>query len=95
MNDEEVQKILKEIKTEQHMSPLKEDNEIIAYIKQGEYDINYNVGKIIDYKKDLKARALLKDYVLYTDFKRLAEFKELYGGEYALLQAKYYGHTNL
>ena len=90
MNTTQIEKILKEIKSEQHLSPFKEDEEIISYIKEGEFDINHVVGKEINYDEDLKARSLLKNYVLYADNKRLAEFKELYGGEYAFLQARYY-----
>ena len=90
MNTTQIEKILKEIKSEQHLSPFKEDEEIISYIKEGEFDINYIVGKELNYDEDLQARSLLKNYVLYADNKRLAEFKELYGGEYAFLQARYY-----
>nr|DAW02259.1 MAG TPA: head to tail adaptor [Caudoviricetes sp.] len=95
MNTTQIEKILKEIKSEQHLSPFKEDEEIISYIKEGEFDINHVVGKEINYDEDLQARSLLKNYVLYADNKRLAEFKELNGGEYAFLQAKYYGNSNL
>lgn len=90
MNDTQIYDLLQEIKNEQHPSPFKDDEEYIGYIKDGEYDINYNCGTIIDYQKDREARSLLKSYVLYADYKRLAEFKQLYGAEYALLQAKYY-----
>lgn len=90
MNTTQIEKILKEIKSEQHLSPFKDDEEIISYIKEGEFDINHVVGKEINYDEDLQARSLLKNYVLYADNKRLAEFKELYGGEYAFLQARYY-----
>lgn len=95
MSDTQINELLKEIKQEQHPSPFKEDEEFIGYIKDGEYDINSVCGTKIDYEKDLKARSLLKNYVLYADYKRLAEFKQLYGAEYALLQAKYYEPTNV
>ena len=45
--------------------------------------------------KDLKARRLLKNYVLYADYKRLAEFKQIYIGEYDELQRKYYVNSNI
>lgn len=83
-------KLLQEIKREQHLSPFKEDEEILGYINAGTYDINDACGTEIDYEEDLQARSLLKNYVLYADYKRLAEFKQLYGAEYAHLQAKYY-----
>ncbi len=82
--------LIKEIRSEQHISPFRENEEFEGYVKEAIYDINEKCGAKIDYDKDLKARSLLKNYVLYADFKRLAEFKELYGGEYAELQAKYY-----
>jgi len=91
----QIEKLLQEIKREQHTSSFKEDEEFISYIKDGEYDINKNCGTEIDYNKDLKARSLLKNYVLYADYKRLAEFKQLYGAEYALLQAEYYKPSDL
>lgn len=95
MDDTQLQNLLQEIKLEQHISPFREDKEFIGYIKDGEYDINRHCGAEIDYTKDLAARSLLKNYVLYADYKKLAEFKQLYGGEYALLQAKYYKPTNV
>ena len=95
MNTTQIEKILKEIKSEQHLSPFKEDEEIISYIKEGEFDINHVTGKEINYDEDLQARSLLKNYVLYADNKRLAEFKELYGGEYAFLQARYYWYSDI
>lgn len=87
--------ILEEIKSEQHISPFEEDETIINYIKEAEFDIDDNAGKKIDYSKDLKAKSLLKNYVFYTRHKRLAEFKQLYAGEYAELQAKYYKPSDL
>lgn len=87
--------LLQEIRNEQHISPFEEDNVILGYIKEAEYDINESSGVEIDYNKDLKARSLLKNYVFYAREKRLAEFKELYAGEYAVLQAKYYKPTDV
>ena len=95
MTDARICKLLEEIKREQHISPFREDKEIKSYINDGEYDINKVCGAEIDYEKDLRARSLLKNYVLYADYKRLAEFKQLYGAEYALLQAEYYKPTNV
>lgn len=95
MEDTQIQKLLQEIKNEQHPSPFKEDDEFIGYIKDGEYDINNYCGSKINYEEDLQARSLLKNYVLYADYKKLAEFKQLYGAEYAYLQAKYYKSTDL
>lgn len=95
MSEEQISDLLDEIKREQHPSPFKEDEEIIGYIKDGEYSINYDSGARIDYEKDLDARSLLKNYVLYADHKRLAEFKELYGADYENLKAKYYNPTDI
>lgn len=94
MNNEQIQELLQEIRNEQHISPFEEDSVITSYIKEAEYDIN-KCGPEIDYKEDLKARSLLKNYVFYAREKRLAEFKQLYAGEYAVLQAEYYQPTDL
>lgn len=93
MNDTQIQELLQEIKNEQH--PIEDDKTLIGYIKKGEYDINDSLGAKIDYEIDLKARSLLIDYVLYSRYKRLAEFKQLNAGEYAELQAKYYKPSNV
>lgn len=90
MTDANVRKILEEIIDEQQISPFVKTDGLVNYINEGIYDINQSSGTKIDYEKDLKARSLLKNYVLYANHKRLAEFKELYYSEYAALQAKYY-----
>ena len=95
MNDEQLEKLVTEIREEQHISQNEEDKTLEEHIKEAEYDINENIGFEIDYDKDLKARALLKNYILYRRFNRLAEFKQLYGGEYAYLQTKYYKPSNV
>lgn len=95
MNDAQLNKVLEEIKAEQQISPYFSDDILKNYIKEAEYDINNSVGKIVDYEEDLEARSLLKNYVLYANHKRLAEFKELYRGEYAELQIKYNRDTDV
>jgi hypothetical protein len=95
MNDAQLNKVLEEIKAEQQISPYFSDDILKNYIKEAEYDINNAVGKIVDYEEDLEARSLLKNYVLYANHKRLAEFKELYRGEYAELQIKYNRDTDV
>ena len=95
MNDTQIYKLVDEIRGEQHISSLESHEVLKGYIKEAEYDINDNVGTEIDYEVDLKARGLIKNYVLYARFKRLAEFKQLYVGDYAYLQAKYYKPTNV
>lgn len=95
MNDTQIQEILKEVRGEQHISPLEKDEIIIGYIKEAEFDINDKSGEKINYEVDLKARGLLKNYVLYSRYKKLAEFKELYGGDYIELQTKYYNPANI
>lgn len=95
MNDIQIKELLQEIKEEQHISPFEEDSVVMGYIKEAEYDINDKAGHQIDYEADLTAKSLLKNYVLYARGKRLAEFKQLYGGEYANLQAKYYKTSDL
>lgn len=95
MNDTQIKSLITEIRGEQHISPFEKDEVLKGYIKEAEYDINDSSGAKIDYDKDLKARSLLKNYVLYSRFKRLAEFKQLYAGEYAKLQADYYESSDI
>ncbi len=95
MNDIQIENLLKEIRDEQHITPFEKDTTIIGYIKEAKFDINKIVGAKIDYEIDLKARSLLKNYVFYVREKKLAEFKQLYGDQYALLQAEYYKPTDI
>lgn len=95
MVDAQTKTLLKEIREEQHISAFREDSEFEGYIKDGIFDIDEYCGKKIDYEEDLKARRLLKNYVLYADYKKLAEFKQIYIGEYDELQRKYYINSNV
>ncbi len=91
---DEIENFIKEYREENHISPFREDSEFLEYVKDGIADINEVCGMKIDYEKDRKARRLLKNYVLYADYKRLAEFKQLYGGDYDALQRKYFITSN-
>lgn len=93
MDKLQTQSILKEVISEQH--PLEDEETLMGYIKDGEYDINESVGAKINYDIDLKAKSLLKNYVFYARYKRIAEFKQLYVGEYVYLQTKYYKPSNI
>ena len=95
MDEEKIKVFLKEYKRENHISPFRDDSEFLEYIKDGIEDINGVCGCKIDYGKDRKARRLLKNYVLYADYKRLAEFKQLYIGDYDALQREYYVNSNI
>ena len=95
MDNTQIQKLIIEIRGEQHISPFEEDKVLEGYIKEAEYDINKSSGTEIVYEKDLKARSLLKNYVLYSRFKRLAEFKQLYMGDYVYLQTEYYNPSDV
>ena len=95
MNETQINKLLQEIKNEQHISPFEDDKTLEGYIKEAEFDINQKSGEEINYLIDLSARSLLKNYVFYARSKKLAEFKQLYGGEYIDLQAKYYKPANI
>ena len=95
MNGTQIKTLIEEIRGEQHITPFEKDEVLQNYIKEAEYDMKESSGAEIDYEKDLKARSLLKNYVLYCRFSRLAEFKQLYIGEYANLQAEYYKPTNI
>lgn len=87
--------ILLEIRREQAISPAIKDETIIQYIKEGIMDIDDVCGDEIDFNKNLIARSLLKNYVLYANYKRLAEFKELYSGEYIRLQRDCYVNSDI
>lgn len=95
MDDKEIAVFLTELRDENHISPFREDSEFEEYIKDGVYDINGYCGAKINYTEDRKARRLLKNYVLYADYKILAEFKERYIKDYDELQRKYYINSNI
>ncbi len=90
-----VENIVKEVRKEQSISPKLPDDNFINYVKEGMYNINDSVGCMINYDEDLEARALLKNYVLYANHKRTAEFKELYMADYVKLQVKYNVDTSI
>lgn len=90
MEKEEIQKLIEEYREENHVSPYRKDSEFTEYILDGVVDINSVCGTKINYEEDKKARRLLKLYVLYADYKKLAEFRELYIGWYDELQRKYF-----
>lgn len=92
---EEYNEIVLEIRKEQAISPAIKDETILQYVKEGIYDINDTCGCKINFNENLLARSLLKNYVLYANYKRLAEFKELYSGEYVRLQRDCYIDSNL
>ena len=94
-DDNSYYNLLKEIRHEQGISPKIKDQVLLSYIKDGIYNINNSSGCKIDYDTDLDARRLLKNYVLYANHYRLAEFKELYSSEYVALQIKYYEYAEL
>lgn len=94
-NETIIKNLVSEIRDEQQVSPALPDSNFVNYIKEGMYDINSSVGANIDYTIDLEARALLKNYVMYANYKRTAEFKELYIAEYVTLQFKYNADTDV
>ena len=90
MDDAKRKKFLESYRNENHVSPFREDAEFLEYIEDGIEDIDNYCGTKIDYEKDKEARRLLKNYVLYADYKKLAEFKQLYIEKYDELQRKYF-----
>lgn len=90
-----ITELIKEIRNEQHISPNINDEEFSNYISGGMFNINEIIGNRIDYREDLDARSLLKNYVLYARYNRLAEFKELYERDYATLHIKYNRDSNV
>lgn len=87
--------LIKEIRNEQAISPKQKDETFKKYICEGMYSINEKVGFQINYNNDLTARSLLKNYILYANYKRLAEFEELYERDYVSLQIKYNRDSNI
>ena len=87
--------LILEIRKEQTISPKQQDSIFINDLKEGMYNINGYVGCMIDYNTELEAKSLLKNYVLYANYKRLAEFKELYMSDYVSLQLKYNRDTSI
>lgn len=87
--------LIEEIRNEQSISPRQKDTVFKQYLCEGIYSINKAVGFEINYDEDLEARSLLKNYVLYANYKRLAEFKELYEKDYVSLQIKYNKDSNI
>ena len=90
MNEKEIETFVEEYREENHISPFRQDREFLEYIKDGMADINEYCGTKINYTEDRQARRLLKNYVLYADYKKIAEFKEIYIGDYDALQRKYF-----
>lgn len=88
-NNVSITKLLDEIRVEKKISPLKNIEEFKNVLLTGIYDIEEAIGFYIDFDKDLKARSLLKNYVLYSTHNLLAKFKEDYLSEYTELQIKY------
>lgn len=86
----DLSKLVKEVRNEQGVSPFFKDEMIENLLSEGVYDIDSIAGTKINYDEDLTARVLLKNYVLYRRYSRLSEFKEVYVGDYATLQARYY-----
>jgi len=88
-------KILAEVKNDLQLSPSQNiDNLLINHIREGIVDINENNGFVTNYDEDIISRRLLKLYVIYAYYKRLAEFKNLYSGEYAERQRHYFQATH-
>lgn len=87
--------LVSEIRKEQLINPNIPNENFERYVKEGIYNINNSVGVSINFDEDMDARVLLKNYVLYANYKRLAEFKELYMIDYVALQIKYNNDSEL
>lgn len=66
------------------------DSVLEEKLKSSMFVIDEIVGYEINYEEDIEAKELLKYRIFYDLNFRLAEFDELYGGNYAALQIKYY-----
>ena len=92
LNEQTITNLIVEIKAEQHAA--EKDETLKTYIKDAIHNICRDIGFEIDFDEDFKARKLLKNYVFYDRYKRLAEFKIAYAGEYEELREFYYS-TNI
>lgn len=91
VSEETLNSILEEIKIEQNISPFIDVKKLLPILNEGVYFISNEICNFeIDYEIDLSARSLLKNYFMYANHSRLAEFKEIYQSEYIALQEKYY-----
>lgn len=90
MNNDLIQNILKEFLEEKRISSFEKTTGFEKKIKTAMQDISENlIGSKIDFKEDLVARDLVKEYVFYDFYNRLPEFKERYANEFTKLQFKY------
>lgn len=87
--------ILKEIRIEQKISPLRDIEELEKLLKEGIYELEEIAGSYIDFDTDLKARGLLKDFVLFADHNAKSKFREEYYDEYLALQIRYNRDSNV
>ncbi|WP_159641654.1 hypothetical protein [Erysipelothrix anatis] len=88
--DKIIKELIEEVRQEFALSPFDTNSMITTYLNEGIYDIERIAGAKIDFNNDLQARVLLKNYVNYRRHGRLAEFKEVYAGEYTEIQIKYF-----
>ncbi len=73
--------------------PITNDN-LEQIIKEGEAHLNEKVGVSLDFDKDLKARALLKDYCRYVRNYTLEYFDQNFKSNILELQLKYAIYDN-
>lgn len=84
-----IEALIEEIKGEYFISPFFSTITIENYILEAMDDIKKNVSSNIDFTTDLKARALVKNYVKYAIENLKDEFKVRYASEYLELQINY------
>ena len=94
MTEDNITELIKSYRVEKSISDYEDDERFKEIFDKAIFSINNDVGHNIDYTKDLDAKELLFNYVLYSSYNRIAEFKELYAQDYIKLQAKYYS-TNI
>lgn len=94
-NSTSQKEILEEIRIEQKVSPLRDMEELEKLLKEGIYELEEIAGSFIDFNTDLKARGLLKDFVLFADHNAKSKFREEYYDEYLALQIRYNRDSNL
>lgn len=90
MDTTQIAALLTEIKDELGTPPgTDQDTKLTNFIKSGEYDIRSKVSSFVDFVNDLNARTLLKNFVRYSYYGQLDEFRTRYMRDYISLQVDY------
>ena len=83
MTETQLNSLLGEVKSDLQLPSSYPSDNLVAKIKEGEYFLNSLVEGVpdINFEIQLKARSLLKDYVRYSFYGAIDEFKKRFAGE--------------